>query len=331
MKYLIFCLKVKSSLTNLIKLISKNYNIQLKLLNKTDFIQSNNTFIFNNQQIINKILSLKKDFNNIDQLLYFESIPEFIPYFNIIELNTKTLNNKFENIYDFSKNYILPKYFNNPDYDKHYIIEFNMIDYINNIQENDTFNKNINKLKDINNIITKFDILQFESINIRLHILCIYDDNDNIQVKKNAFNNFINIIKVQTKYNKNDFYKITDNDSEMFYESGKICIITNEEINKFLDTNTGKQIIKDYQTQINNTKLTFANTIIEVNKDYINKFNINYLSMCDIYNKYDSDDDIIMQIDWDDINEAILGNDEEENRYNPYFVIEGNPNKIKFI
>ena len=329
MKYLVFCLKYEITLNRLIKLISNNYNIKSSLLKKSDFIESNNCFIFKNQSNINKIINLQKDFNNIDQILYFESKPEYLPYINIIKLNNKF---KFENIYNFSKNYKFPKYFNDPNYDNHYIIEFNMIDYFKNIQEKSLLNVNINKLKNINNIISKFDILQFESINVKLHILCVYDDKDNIHVNKTIFNSFINNIKNQINYNKNDFYNITNNDSETFYNQCKICIITNEEINKFLDTNTGKQIIKDYNTQINNKKLSFANTIIEVNKDYINKFNINYLALYDIYSKYDrDDDDIIMKIDWDDINEAVNGDDIFDQRYDPYFVIEGNPDRIKFI
>ena len=59
-------------------------------INKNDFRELNNSYIYNNQEIIQNIINVKKDFENniIDQILYFETEPKYIPFINIINLIT---------------------------------------------------------------------------------------------------------------------------------------------------------------------------------------------------------------------------------------------------
>lgn len=304
MKYLVFSLKSEIPLNELIKLISINYDL-LHVI-ESDFIKSNNSYIYNNQENIDKILELKKNFNNIDQLLYFETDPKYIPYFNIININKN-----LEKI-NLNKTYILPTYFNNPNYDNYYIIEFNMIDYIKYIYTHKIFNKNIDKLNDLNSIVSNFDIIQFETLTTIINVIAIYKED----VNKNTFNNsiFDNLINNIKKYIKKDtFYRIEG-------EKSKVLVIIDQEVNNFLNTNIGKQIIDDFWYS--------KKASIEIYKNHLNKFKIDYASVYDIYNKYNKEDNIILNgINYKKIRKYYKNDESQET----FFVIEGDPNKIHFL
>lgn len=310
MKYLIFCLKNKLIIDNLINLISNNYNIQLELLNKNDFIKSNNCYIYINQQIINKILTLKIEFNEIEQVLYFESSPEYIPYFNIIQIN---LEDNFKIKYDTLLNYFFPTYFinNEKSEDNYYLIQFNMIDYIQSIDSEDLNNKLIT-LKNKNNIISNFDVLHFKPVYVNLNIIGV------LIGKNKIFNNFINNIKQSINIINDNFYRIDGDEEHEDFES-RTLIILDENVNNFLNSDDGKKLINSFKQEIKTyitqkrkitnyiEKYFFRHSIIKVNNRHINDINVIFIPISDIVREYYSTEGLVItdNWDWDYINERL--------------------------
>jgi len=313
--YLIFGINNNASLDKLVKLISDNFNIELSLLNKTDFIKSNETYIYNNDKIINQILNQKSDFNNniIDQVLYFETEPKFIKYINIIKSNNEqTLQNS-------DKNYILPKYYNNSEYDYYYVIYFNLIKYI---QDNNLIDE---RFENLNTLFLNFDIKKYDPNFEKLYVF--YDP-------ESLFNEtFFEYINKHMKIEYEDINYITVGRNDNVY------IITDKKITKFLDEHINE--ICDY---LCNKDIYYEYTLIKVDKNYLDKFEIDNLSIGSIYdyfknydNKhkniildsvcYDHDDDI--EDDWSFVCKY---KDYNSDRMDQYFVIYTKyPNKVKFI
>ena len=308
MKYLVFCINNNITKAKLINMISKNYKLQKSKLISSDFIKSNNSYIYTNLSIINKILKLKIEFNDIDQVLYFETKPEYISYFSIIKLN-----NDFKTEYDTMSNYFFPKYYinNNKTEDNYYLIKFKMIDYIQSIQSNNKLNIKINTLKDKNNIVSKFDILHFKPVYVNLNVIGIDTNNSDI------FNNFINNIKRLTHTTYDDFYRI---DGEEYENDSRVLIILDEEINIFLNSVEGKNLINDLKQEIINyfkqrdgeyfnvnVKKYFCHSILKIHNKYIDDIDINFGDEGDIVYAYDWNDNIITSygINWEDANEML--------------------------
>lgn len=307
MKYLIFCVNNNITKTELIKLIIKNYKIHKSDLKTSDFIKSNNSYIYTNHSIINKILKLKIEFNDIDQVLYFETKPEYIPYFSVIRLN-----NTFKTEYNSISNYFFPTYYINNDKteDNYYLIKFKMIDYIQSIQSNNKLNDKIKTLKDKNNIVSKFDVLHFKPVYINLNVIGIDIDNSDI------FDNFINNIKRLTHTTNDDFYRI-DGEEDKYEHESRVLIILDEEINIFLNSDEGKNLIKNFQQEVENyfkqkykkinIKQYFRHSILKIHNKYIDDIDINFGSESDIVYSYEWNDNIITSygIDWEDANEML--------------------------
>ena len=260
--YLIIGVNNNVSIISLFRAISENFNIDLSSLKEKDFIKSNNSYICKNSRITNRIINYNKDFNNdvIDQILYFKTEPEYINFINIIKANYKTI------IQNSSKNYILPKYFNSPNYDDYYVIEFNIINYIKYIQEEDTFDENIDKLNNINNLFRDFDIKQYNPNCVKLNVFCDEFEEGCFDIITDYIDQNLNLC------DDTNYYKIVGYDDNVY-------IITDENVNKFIDENINEinEITKDdflYHTQIN------------IDKKYINKIDIDFQSIGQMYTYY---------------------------------------------
>ena len=308
MKFLVFCFENEFLLTRLIKIISEEYDLDLSILNEFDFIKSNNSYIYKNQETINKILDLKKDFDEVDQVLYFESELALIPYINIVKYDNENVLNNLKN------NYIIPKYFNNKDYDHYYLIDFNIIDFIKFIQFNNTFDENIDKLKDLNNLVSIFDVVKFNIQFKKINVFSIEDEDD-----EDLFDTFIDNIKKLTHTNNNDFYKYDGNYST-------ILIITNDKINKFINDLETDQLEK----LLDLNDYLWCHTQIEVQSKMLNKIKIDYMPLSLIYDDYkDNPTNIIISdnIDWDDVCKYYYYGQPDT-----YFVIECEyPVEIRFL
>lgn len=262
--YLIIGVNNNASFIDLFRAISNNFNIDLSTLKEKDFIKSNNSYICKNSRIINKIINYNKDFNNdvIDQILYFKTEPEYINFINIIKLDKDTL------IKNSSKNLILPNYFNNPNYDDYYVIDFNIINYIKFIQEDDTFDENINKLNNINNIFKDFDIKKYNPNFIEVNVFCDHFKEDLFDIITNYINKHLNICN-------NDYYKTVGYNDNVY-------IITDENVNKFINEN-----IDEIAREVNDLADSYIeHTQINIDKKYIDKIDIDYMSIGTMYDNY---------------------------------------------
>lgn len=311
MKFLVFCFENLFPLTSLIKIISEKYEIDLSILNEIDFIKSNNSYIYKNQENINKILDLNKDLSEVDQVLYFETELALIPYINIVEYDDENVLNNLKN------NYIIPKYFNNKDYINYYLIDFNIIDYIKFIHFNNTFDENIDKLKDLSNLVSNFDVvkcnIQFKKINV----FSIENEDDD----EYLFDTFIDNIKKLTHTNNNDFYKF-----DGYYST--ILIITDDKINKFINNLETDQLEK----LLDLDDYLWCHTQIEVYNKILNKIKIDYMTLSSIFDDYKNNPTNILisnDIDWAYVGEYHNYNSQ---RMDTYFVIEcKNLDKIRFV
>lgn len=176
MKYLVFGLEFKDlNLNKIIKDLQSKYNLNnIELfkngtltIEEKDFIKTGDyTYIYNNKQIINELLKIKINYganifyrDDIEQVLYLETEPEYIPYLKINKLSSIQI------LENYDKSFIIPELNKNlvetinQQYKKTahiYAIEFNKIQYIKDNYNNPDF---IQKLEKIDNIIDKYDVL----------------------------------------------------------------------------------------------------------------------------------------------------------------------------
>ena len=175
MKYLVFGLEFKDTfLIKVMKNLQSKYNLNnlepfkkdtLKIEEK-DFIKTGDyTYIYTNEKIINEILKVKIHYDNIfyrddiEQVLYLETNPEYIPYLKVHKFSSIQILENYDKpliIPEFNKNLVETI---NQQYKRTnhiYAIEFDKTQYIKNIYNQPDF---IQKIEKIDNIIDKYDVL----------------------------------------------------------------------------------------------------------------------------------------------------------------------------
>ena len=175
MKYLVFGLEFKEKpLIKIINDLQTKYdtnNIELfkngsLKFEEKDFIKTGDySYIYSNEQIINILLKVKIHYDNsfyrdnIEQVLYFESDPEYVPYLKFHKLSPIQILENYDKtliIPETNKNLVetINQKYKRTNYI--YAIEFDKIQYIKNIYNQPDF---IQKLEKIDNIIDKYERL----------------------------------------------------------------------------------------------------------------------------------------------------------------------------
>jgi len=320
MKYLVFGLEFKdTSLSKIIEDLYSKYNLNkielfknntLKFEEK-DFIKTGDyTYIYTNEQIIDILLKIKINYgdnifyrDNIEQVLYLETEPEFIPYLKINKLSSIQI------LENYDKSFIIPELNKNlveminQQYKKTahiYAIEFNKIQYIKDNYINPNF---IQKLEKIDNIIDIYDVLIYirrqyfpkriyQNIEINgeklykdkinytyLLVLCFNYDYDNIDDVMDYLKNMLP-----------EEYKDLITEDNIIQQEAEYCYLIKDQkiINTLLNTDkytldyyTSNDIQENYEFRYKDKEDNISNKLlIKIDENYVD--NVEIINSCSI-------------------------------------------------
>ena len=320
MKYLVLGLEFKEK--PLIKIISdlqtkyNTNNIELfkngsLKFDEKDFIKTGDySYIYSNEQIINILLKVKIHYensfyrDNIEQVLYFETEPEYVPYLKFHKLSPIQILENYDKtliIPETNKNLVetINQKYKRTNYI--YAIEFDKIQYIKNIYDKPDF---IQKLEKIDNIIDKYDCLIY--IRKQYFPKSIYQNitlNDGTQLYSTKidytyllllyFNYDYDYINDVINYLKDmlpEEFKILITKDNIIQQNAKFCyLIKNQQlINTLL--NTDKYSLDEYTTNNiqENYEFRFEDAeeniwhklLIKIDKKYVD--NVEIIESCSI-------------------------------------------------